>query len=200
VEALGYWVSVRRFRGRSEIINHGFTSQRIGTHLLIIYPPPFDPQRNEEEIARERNQQVNIESVEVEITQDLCFIDGSAPYPIFEDTSSEFYGLTAIQYQGEIIYWLQREYREHVQVGYTLYEEYLEANNQGQHSYPTHRASLSDLLLLNRVIKRIVHADAWYLPENPEFAYECIIRIQGSRVGVQIEEESYEFRGRRGIL
>ena len=159
------------------------------------------PQRNEEEIARERNQQVHIESVEVEITQDLFDIDGSAPYPPFEDTSSEFYGRTAIQYQGEIIYWLQREYGEHVQVGYTLYEEYLEANNQGQHhGYPTHRASLSDLLLQNRVLKRIVHDDAWYLPENPDFAYECVIRIQGTSVGLQIEDNSNESRGRRRFL
>jgi hypothetical protein len=39
--------------------------------------------------------------------------------------------------------------------------------------------------------------DTWYLPENPEFAYECIIRIQGSRVGVQVVMVHYEFRGRR---
>jgi hypothetical protein len=136
----------------------------------------------------------------VEITQDLFDIDGSAPYPPFEYTSSEFYGLTAIQYQGEIIYWLQQEYGEHVQVGYTLYEEYLEANNQGQHSYPTHRASLSDLLLLNRVLKSIVHYDAWYLPENPEFEYECIIRIRGTSVAFQVEDNSNESRGRGRFL
>ncbi len=46
-------------------------SQHIGAHLLLIYPPPFDHQWNEEEIARERNDQVYIKSVEVEITDDL---------------------------------------------------------------------------------------------------------------------------------
>jgi len=64
-EALGYWVIVRPFRGRREIINQGFTSQRVGAHLLLIYPPPFDPQwRNEEEIAMERLQQVHVEVTE----------------------------------------------------------------------------------------------------------------------------------------
>jgi len=65
-------------------------SQRIGTHLLIIYPPPFDPQWNEEEIARERNQQVHIESVEVEITEDL-YKDGSRPNLDFEDPSLDLF-------------------------------------------------------------------------------------------------------------
>ena len=131
----------------------------MGSYILLIYPPPFDPQRNEDVIAGERFQQVICDSVEVEVTQDLFGIDGSAPYTVFEDPASEFYGLTAIQYQGEIIFWLQREYGEHVQVGYSLYKDYLEARNHGQHSHPIHRESLSDLLLLNRVIKRIVHSD-----------------------------------------
>ena len=52
VEALGYTVRVRPFPGRREENTHVFTSQCIGAHLLLIYPPPFDPQRNEEEIAR----------------------------------------------------------------------------------------------------------------------------------------------------
>jgi hypothetical protein len=129
VEALGYQVSVEPFWGQGEIINCGFTSQRVGAHLLLIYPPPFDPQWNEEEIARERLQQVHIDSVQVEVTDDLFNIDLLAaphtsrrqtPYPIFVDPSSEFYGLTTIQYQGEIIFWLQREYGEHVQVEYTI--------------------------------------------------------------------------------
>ncbi len=71
VEALGYTVLVRPFQGRREEISQGFTSQRVGAHLFLIYPPSFDHQRNEEEIAREQNNQVNIESVEVEITEDL---------------------------------------------------------------------------------------------------------------------------------
>jgi hypothetical protein len=136
----------------------------------------------------------------VEVTQDLFDIDGSAPYPIFEDPALEFYGLTGIQYQGEIIYWLQREYGEHVQVGYTLYKEYLEAHHQGHHSYPTHRASLSDLLLLNRVIQRIVHDDEWYLTENPEFAYGCLIKIRGTSVYFDIQADHYECRWRRRLL
>ena len=69
----------------------------MGSYILIIYPPPFNPQRNEDVIAGEPFQQVNCDSVEVEVTQDLFDIDGSAPYPIFEDLASEFYGLTAIQ-------------------------------------------------------------------------------------------------------
>ncbi len=71
VEALGYTVFVRPFWGRREENSQGFTSQRVGAHLLLIYPPPFDRQQNEEEIARERNDQVYIKSVEVEITDDL---------------------------------------------------------------------------------------------------------------------------------
>jgi len=118
VEVLGYWVIVGHFQCQREIINRGFTSQRVGAHLLLIYPPPFDPQWNGEEIATELLQQVHIYSVEVEVTEDLFNIDGSAPYPKFEDPSLELYGLTAIQYQ--IIFWLQREYGEPVQVEYTV--------------------------------------------------------------------------------
>jgi hypothetical protein len=195
VKALGYWVVVRPR-------DYQPFWQDINTHayLLLIYPPPFDPQWNEDVIAGERFQQVNCDSVEVEVTQDLFNIDGIATYPIFKDPASDFYGVNAIQYQGEIIYWLKREYGEHVQVGYTLYEEYLEAHTQGHHSYPTHRASLSDLLLLNRVIKRIVHDEAWYLPENPEFSYGCLIRIWGTSVYFDIQEHHYECRWRRRHL
>ena len=97
VETLGYWVSVRPYQSQREIINRGFTSQRIGAHVLLIYPPPpFDPQRNEEEIALERLQQVHIDSVDVEVTEDLFEIDGSRPPLVFEDPSLDFYGLTAI--------------------------------------------------------------------------------------------------------
>ncbi len=71
VEALGYTVLVRPFRGRREKNSQGFTSQCVGAHLLLIYQPLFDHQRNEEEIAREQNNQVHIKSVEVEITEDL---------------------------------------------------------------------------------------------------------------------------------
>jgi hypothetical protein len=63
VEALGYTVLVRPFQGRQEENSQGFTSQCIGAHLLLIYPPPFNHQWNEEEIAREQNDQVHIESV-----------------------------------------------------------------------------------------------------------------------------------------
>ena len=75
MEALGYWVSVEPFQGQRDIINGGFTSQRVGAHVLIIYPPPFNPQWNEEEIAMERLQQVHIDSVDVEVTEDLLSID-----------------------------------------------------------------------------------------------------------------------------
>jgi hypothetical protein len=102
-----------------------------------------------------------------------------------------------IEYQGAIINWLQREYGEHVEVVYTLFEEYLLARNKGRHCYPTHRARLSNLILLNPVIKRIVHDDAWYLPENPEFDYECLINIRGSMLCFQIPGQHHEFRGRR---
>jgi hypothetical protein len=87
-----------------------------------------------------------------------------------------------------------------VQVGYTQYEEYLEAHNQGQHIYPTHRASLSDLLLLHRVIKHIVRDALWFLPENPEFTYGCLIRIWGTRVFFEIQGDHYECRWRRRLL
>ncbi len=102
--------------------------------------------------------QVHINSVDVEVTEDLLDIDPfaaphtsrrHAPYPIFEDPSSEFYGLTAIQYQGEIILWLQREYRLKVKVENKVYEDYLVAQNQRQNIYPKYIARLSDLLLLS---------------------------------------------------
>jgi hypothetical protein len=117
----------------------------------------------------------------VEVTEDL-FEDGSRPPLEFEDPSSDFYGLTAIKYQREIILCLQREYKLHVQVEYTLYEDYQVAQNTCQDIYPKYTARFSDLLLLNRVIKSIVHNDARYLPENPEFEYGCLINICGSIV------------------
>ncbi len=60
VKALGYLVSVEPFRDQPDIINGGFTSQRVGEHFLLIYPLPFDPRRNEEEIAMTHLQQVHI--------------------------------------------------------------------------------------------------------------------------------------------
>jgi hypothetical protein len=145
VEALGYAVLVRPFWGRQEENSQGFTSQRIGAHLLLIYSPLFDHQRNEEESAREQNDQVHIKSVEVEITDDL-FKNSVVPSLEIEDED------WPIKYQGAIINWLQREYCKLVEVVYTLFEEYLLARNKRQHCYPTHRARLSDLILLNPVI------------------------------------------------
>ncbi len=104
---------------------------------------------------------------------------------------------TSSSNKGAVINWLQREYGEHVEVAYTLYEEYFAARNEGRHCYPTHRASLSDLILLNPVIKRIVHDNAWYLPENPEFDYKCLINIRGSTLCFQITGVHHEFQGRR---
>ncbi len=72
----------------------------------------------------------------MEVTEDLFKIDGSRPPLVFEAPSLDFYGLIAIQYQGEIILWLQREYGLHVQVEYTRYEDYLVAQNQCQNIYP----------------------------------------------------------------
>jgi hypothetical protein len=159
VEARGYRVIVEPFQNQPDIINGGFTSQRVGVHVLLItYIYPFDPRRNEEEIAMTRLQQVHLVSVDVEVTEDLLDIDPLAaphtshrhtPYPIFEDPSSKFCGLTAIQYQSGIILWLQREYGRQVQVEYTLNEDYLVAQNQRQNIYPKYTARLSDLLLLN---------------------------------------------------
>ena len=77
----------------------------------------------------------------MEVTEDLFDIDGSAPNLVFEDPASEFYGLTAIAYQGGIIKWLQREYGDHVEVDYILYEEYLTERNEGL-PRATRRASL----------------------------------------------------------
>ncbi len=72
VEALGYCVSVEPFQDQLDIINGGFTTQRVGAHVLLIYSHPFDPRRNEEEIAITRLQQVHIVSVDVEVfTEDL---------------------------------------------------------------------------------------------------------------------------------
>jgi len=201
VKKLGYQVIVEPFRNQPNIINEGFTSQRIRAYVLrITSPHPIDPLPNEEEIAISRNQQVRIESVDVEVTQDLINIDPLAPphestrytpYAIFEDPDSEFYGLTAIEYQKRIILWLIREYHAHVQVEYTLYEDYLVAVNQRQSLYPRYTAPLSDLLLLDRVIKGIVHDDAWYLPGYPEFEYGCVVNIRGRRMYYTIPQERH---------
>ena len=102
MEALGYWVIVTPFPSQPwrGVNNYSFTYQRVGSYILLIYPPPFNLQRNEDVIAGEQFQQVICDSVEVEVTQDLFDIDGSAPYTVFEDPASEFNGLTTIQYQG----------------------------------------------------------------------------------------------------
>ncbi len=87
--------------------SHKYSRFHVSTcrHTSLTYlSTPFDPQWNEEKIAREQNQQVHIDSVEVEVTKDL-YKDGQIPNP-------EFYELTTIAYQGEIIEWLQREYGE----------------------------------------------------------------------------------------
>jgi hypothetical protein len=34
--------------------------------------------------------------------------------------------------------------------------------------------------IVNRIIKLIVHNDVWYLPQNPEFEYGCLINIRRS--------------------
>jgi hypothetical protein len=143
-----------------------------------------------EEIPREQNDQVHIKSVEVEIKDDL-FENSVVPFLEIEDKDSP------IEYQGAIINWLQREYGEHVEVVYTLFKECLLARNEGRHCYPTHRARLYNLILLNTVIKCIVFDNAWYLPENPEFDYKCLIYIRGSMLCFQILREHHEFRGRR---
>jgi len=131
----------------------------------------------------------------VEVTEDY-FEDGSRLNLEFENPTSEFYGLTAIQCQGEIIFWLQRDYGEHVQVEYTLYKDYLVARNQGRHIYPKYIAHLSDLCLLTRGIKTIAHEDTWHLPENPEFLYGCLIRTRGTSQYFTILGDHYECRWR----
>jgi hypothetical protein len=152
VEALGYRVIVRPRNHQPyhrDINNQGLTTHCLGSHLFFIYPPPFDPQRKEEEIARERNQQIIVHSIEVEITADL-YEDGQIPYLEIDDESLQYYGLTVIEYQGAIIEWLQREYGEHVEVEYTLYEEYLASRaDQESGREDLYSVSLSDLLLLN---------------------------------------------------
>ena len=96
VEALGYRVVVRPWNHQPfyrDINNQGLTSHRLGSYLVLIYPPPFDPQRNEEEIARERNQQIIIESINVEVTADL-YEDGIRPLLEFEDPASETHSVS----------------------------------------------------------------------------------------------------------
>jgi hypothetical protein len=69
VKALGYQVIVEPFRNQPDIINGDFTSQHVGTHVLLItYPHSFDPRRNKEEIAMTLLQQVHTVSVDVEVT------------------------------------------------------------------------------------------------------------------------------------
>ncbi len=79
-------------------------------------------------------------------SQMICLKNSVGPLLEIEDKD------LPIEYQGAIINWLQREYGEHVEVVYTLYKEYLAARNKSRHCYPTHRASLSNLILLNLVI------------------------------------------------
>ena len=127
---------------------------------------PIDPQRNEENLAWERNQQIHVNTVEVTVVEQDTYID-------YEES---------LAYQRGVLTWLQREYGDHVEVNYTFYTDYLDARNGGQgFDYPVNRSSLSSLLLQDRIIERIVH-DMWYLPENPEFNYECLINILRSRL------------------
>ncbi len=77
-------------------MNGGFTSQRVCAHVLLIYPPPFDPQWNEEEIAMERLQQVHIDSVDVEVTEDLLDID-----PLVAPHTSRRHTGVALRVSGE---------------------------------------------------------------------------------------------------
>ncbi len=99
-----------------------------------------------------------------------------------DHSGTDFYWLTVIQFQGEINQWLQREYGEDAEVQYTLYKEYLGAERQCRNFYIKYRAHLSDLLI-NLVIFiihiDILHEDAWYPPENPEFQCHCIIGYRG---------------------
>ena len=104
----------------------------------------------------------------VTITAD-CWPRGGPVFP-YEDSTSDFYKLSTIQYQGEIIYWLQREFREDVEVKYALYEDYLVVLQVPQNTsiyIPECRARLSNLLLLDKVIKDISYKDSWHPPENP---------------------------------
>jgi hypothetical protein len=68
---------------------------------IYFISPEFDPQWNEEEIAMERLQQVHISSVDVEVTEDLFEIDGTRPPLVFEDPSSDFYGLPQSNIKGK---------------------------------------------------------------------------------------------------
>jgi len=105
VEALGYWVSVEPFQGQRDIINGGFTSQRVGAHVLIIYPPPLDPQWNKEEIAMKRLQQVHIDSVDVEVTEDLLSID-----PLAAPHTPRRHTRVALRFLGEEGYLFDSKY------------------------------------------------------------------------------------------
>ena len=119
----------------------------MGSHTLTIYLPPFNPQRNEDEIAAEQFRQIHCHLVWVEVTEDHLE-DGSRPILEFKDQPRTFTGLPRY-IKGEIIQWLQREYEDHMQVQNTLYEDYRIAENQGRQSHPKYRARLFELLLLN---------------------------------------------------
>ena len=120
---------------------------------------PNDPHCNEENLARERNQQIHVDTVEVAIVEQDTWYD-------YEES---------LAYQRGVLNWLQREYGDHVEVNYTFYTDYLDARDGGRGlDYRVNRSSLSSLLLQYIIIERIVH-DTWYLPENPEFSYECLI-------------------------
>ena len=82
-----------------------------------------------------RLRKIHGDLVYVVVTEDHLE-DGSRPILEFEDTASDFHGLNVIQYQGEIIQWLQREYGDHVQVQYTLYEDYLSRKTKADKPIP----------------------------------------------------------------
>jgi len=181
VETLGYWVSVRPHQGQWDIRRFHITTLRRTclTYLSTPVRSPTEQGRNCNGTPPAGTHQFSRCG-----SHKRPFEDGSRPPLESEDPSLDFYGLIAIQYQGEIILWLQREYGLHVQVKCTLYEDYLVTQSQCQNIYPKCTALVSDLLLLNQVIKSIVHNDndVWYLPENPEFEYGCLINIRGSIV------------------
>ena len=95
----------------------------------------------------------------------------SAPLE-FEDRTSDNYRLTAIQYQGEEIQWLSRENTGRTWKSSTHFLKTIWRWSAKAIPSIQQIACLSDLLLLNQVLKEIGHEDAWYPPANPEFPFD----------------------------
>ena len=97
-------VCARQALGRSYHQLWYHVSTRGFTNPNYLSTPLFDPQGSEIKIALDRFRNITYELVRVTVIEDN-FAPGVRALLEYEDPTSDYCGLTAIQYQGEIIQW-----------------------------------------------------------------------------------------------